>query len=559
MYIQPNSNVWIFRDVPFCESYEDTMDFSSASQQWTYLADNYYAFMFSKYSYQRAMLNSIKVEKKYEDIYDCNYMAFTNISYEHKVFYAFIKELKYINDNVTEIIYEIDPMQTWMFDYTLGECFVEREHTADDTIGANLIPENLATGEYEYNYCYNSLLATTPTLQAEDLKDLCVVLFATIDEEMNDIQSGDFDGSMYSGLYPVYKGGASVSPAGVPTTNPFADVPFTLTDTGMAALQWWMDFLPASRINAIAMAVIMPLKFVSVGSSTGTKFVGSQSLVVNKTMTRADGNQVRNNKCLCYPYNCLYVSNNQGKEAVYHYEYFTTVNDVLQFSIYGDRTPNASYILVPKDYKGISLLFEEGLTISNYPQVALNVDGFKAWLAQNAGSIATSALTMVYTQQLETKNATEQLGGRILKYGGIHGVIAGAVGGTLAEFQPPQSRGTQAGGMNVSAGIQNFYFYNRKVRPEFATIIDDYFQMFGYACHKVKTPTAHNRVKWDYVKTVGCTVHGDLPADEAKRIKNIYDNGIRFWHYGATMYDYNTDNPTVVVNPGDLVTPVDPI
>lgn len=561
MYIQPNSNVHIFHDVPLCESYEDTMDFSSKAQQWSYFADNYYKYGLTKYYYQRASVNSIKVEKKYEDLYDCNYMAFNNISYENKVFYAFIKELKYINDNVTEIVYEIDPLQTWMFDYQLGQCFVEREHTRDDAIGANLVPENLETGEYDYHYCYASADSSIPVNGAADLRNLCVVVFATIDEDYNNARMGDFDGSMYNGLYPVYKVGNDGSP--------MANMTFDLNDTGMDALSYWMSGVPASLIDSIHMAVIMPKNFLT-GTSVSGKFIGEQNIMENTSVLRADGTPVRNNKCLCFPYNCLYVSNNQGKYAIYPYEYFSTLNGACRFYIYGDRTPNPSYLLAPRNYKGISVLQEEGISISNYPQVSLNVDAFKAWLAQNAGGLATSALTMVYTQQIGNPNRMEYtemnkhysgekhwsgygpsesaigMGGNILKYGGIHGVISGVVNGTLANFKAPQSLGTQSGSMNVSAGLQNFYFYNRRIKPEFATIIDDYFQMFGYACHKVKTPTAHNRIKWDYVKTVGCVVHGQLPSDEAERIKQIYDNGVRFWHYGATMYDYDTANNTVL-------------
>ena len=513
MYIQPNSNVWIFRDVPLCENYEDTMDFSSASQQWSWFANNYYAYNFSKYSYQRAMKNSIKVEKKYEDMYDCNYMAFVNISYENKVFYAFIKELKYINDNVTEIVYEIDPLQTWMFDYTLGQCFVEREHTKDDAIGANLVPENLETGEYVY----------TAITEATDLSDLVICLFCTVDENGADTH-GTFDGRMYSGLYPVCK-------------NANGDW-FDLDTTGVNKCVTWINGL--IRVNAVKMAVIMPKYF----ADKSNYIAGGQEVAINSTLLRADGTQVRNNKCLCYPYNFLYVSNNDGRTVAYPYEYFTNSNNKCSFALYGDMSPIPSVLLVPQNYKGTSENWDESIYISGYPQVAFDVDAFKAWLAQNAGSLATSALTMAYTQQFNNK--AQGMGSSILKYGGIHGVISGVVGGVGAIIAPPQSRGTQQGAMMVSAGIMNFFFYNKKIRPEYATIIDDYFQMFGYACHKVKTPTAHNRVKWDYVKTVGCTVHGSLPADEAKRIKTIYDNGIRFWHYGATMYDYNTANNTVV-------------
>ena len=44
------------------------------------------------------------------------------------------------------ITVQLDVMQTWYFDYTMRKCFVVREHTNDDTIGNNLIEENLATG-----------------------------------------------------------------------------------------------------------------------------------------------------------------------------------------------------------------------------------------------------------------------------------------------------------------------------------------------------------------------------------------------------------------------------
>ena len=530
MYIQPNSNVFIFHNVPFCEAYEDTMDFSSASQQWTYLADHYLKYSFNKYSYQRANKNSIKIEKTCDDLYDCNYMAFVNVAYGNKVFYCFIKEVNYINDNVTEIVYEIDPIQTWMFEYQLGECFVEREHTPDDAIGNNLVPENLDTGDYNCYYVYNENDQVVDG--CEDLKNLCIVLFSTIDENYQGT-GGQFDGRTYSGLYAVIRNGDGVTRGD--------GVYFNLNSAGVAACNDWINNLPILSINAIQMAVIMPRQIADI-----TFVQGGQQIKKNQILLRADGTQVRNNKCLCYPYNFLYATNYQGKVAEYHYEYFTSTSGNCLFNVYGDRTPNPSAVIVPLNYKGISENYDESLSISNYPQIAFKVDAFKAWLAQNASTVATSALTMAYVKQGVKAGAKEGMGANILKYGGVHGVIAGVVGGVSAMIQPPQAHGTQSGAMNISAGQQNIAFMNKRIRPEYATIIDDYFQMFGYACHQVKTPTAHNRIKWDYVKTVGCVVHGSLPADEAKRIKDIYDKGIRFWHYGATMYDYDTANNTVL-------------
>lgn len=528
MYIQPNTSVWVFKDVPFDEHYEHTRDFSSKAQQWSYLLDNYLKYYWIKNTYQRASRNSIKVEKKCDDLYDCNYMAFTNINYGDKVFYCFIKEVKYINDNVTEIVYEIDPLQTWLFDYSLGSCFVEREHTADDSIGANLVPENLECGDYIYRECKRDGVARP---DCEDLKNLVIVLFCTVDENYDD-SAGQFDGRMYSGLYPVIRNGDGRNGHGDGTY-------FYLTNAGTNACNYWIQHLPILRTNAIKMAVVMPKMFAESHDVEGGEYLDK-----NEVLLRSDGTQVRNNKCLCYPYNFIYVSNNHGKSAVYKYEHFVTQTGKCSFTIQMDRTPNPMALLVPEAYMGVEANYDQALDLGGYPQVAFDVDSFKAWLAQNAGGLATSALTMAYTQQGSVEK--EQLGGKILKYGGIHGVISGVVGGTIAGIQPPQSMGAQQGSVQVAAGIQNFTFYNKRLRPEYATIIDDYFQAYGYACHQIKVPNTKSRIKWNYVKTVGAIVHGDLPNDEAERIRNIYDNGVTFWHYGATMYDYDTANNTVL-------------
>ena len=68
--------------------------------------------------------------------------------------------------------------------------------------------------------------------------------------------------------------------------------------------------------------------------------------------------------------------------------------------------------------------------------------------------------------------------------------------------------------------------------------------MFGYASHEIKKPYMHHREKWWYTKTVGCDIHGSLPADDIREICGIFDKGIRFWWDKARIGDYNTGNIT---------------
>ena len=74
---------------------------------------------------------------------------YQNENYSDKWFYAFIVNMEYRADNLTYITIGTDVWQTWQFDITLKESFVEREHVAkvDDTTYKNLEPEGLEIGE----------------------------------------------------------------------------------------------------------------------------------------------------------------------------------------------------------------------------------------------------------------------------------------------------------------------------------------------------------------------------------------------------------------------------
>ena len=107
---------------------------------------------------------------------------------------------------------------------------------------------------------------------------------------------------------------------------------------------------------------------------------------------------------------------------------------------------------------------------------------------------------------------------------------------------PNQARGAQGSTSLTSIGIQSFSIYKRHIRPEFVTIIDDYFNMYGYATHRIKVPNRNVRPYWTYTKTVGCVVHGSVPCDDMSKICRIFDNGITFWTNGANIGNYSLDN-----------------
>lgn len=95
---------------------------------------------------------------------------YKNINHANKWFYAFITNIEYVNENLTNIYITTDVWQTWQFDIIFKESFVEREmiDVSKDLPGANLLPESLETGEYKVG----------GTAEIDDLEPWYIVAYA---------------------------------------------------------------------------------------------------------------------------------------------------------------------------------------------------------------------------------------------------------------------------------------------------------------------------------------------------------------------------------------------
>ena len=91
--------------------------------------------------------NVISCPFTYNECLISNYIAFQNPNYSNKWFFAFITNVIYKSNGMTQIEFEIDAWSTWFEDWQKKTCYIIREHVNNDTIGANTVPENLDVGE----------------------------------------------------------------------------------------------------------------------------------------------------------------------------------------------------------------------------------------------------------------------------------------------------------------------------------------------------------------------------------------------------------------------------
>lgn len=153
-YVNPSTNIVLIKNCILQKSVNDETDtlyFETLSDQANYFSSLSNKVVYSPTTYQNIKQGVMRIGKNMKELYGCNYMYFTNSNndvFENKTYYCFIDELKYINNNCTEVYYSIDYIQTFMFDFTEKTSLVERLTVQNDTIGQYLLDEGLNTGEY---------------------------------------------------------------------------------------------------------------------------------------------------------------------------------------------------------------------------------------------------------------------------------------------------------------------------------------------------------------------------------------------------------------------------
>lgn len=148
-YIAPNTDIYFLEKILLKPNYEHTYYFANIQDQQSFF-NSKIKYIKGTQSYQRVSAGSLRVEMTVEEAYQVNYIMFKNTSFENKWFYAFILgDPIYINNNTVEFNYQIDIMQTWMFDYEIKPCYIQRNHTSTDVVGENIEDEGLSTGYIE--------------------------------------------------------------------------------------------------------------------------------------------------------------------------------------------------------------------------------------------------------------------------------------------------------------------------------------------------------------------------------------------------------------------------
>lgn len=527
--ITPDSYIKLVR---FDVTKEHQLTFSTLSAQTDYFT-NLSGLELNASTYQRKD-NKVRFPSVIDSIENYNYLIYKNDSdttsnyYQDKYFYCYITDMEYINDNMTEITIKLDVFQTYQFDFIYKRMFVEREHTNDDSLGSNRIPEGLETGEYIPN-------------TFEDFTELNkYVYMLQVTKEYNSpykiILGTKISGVWHTGRFYILLSYQDVldavqhytttSDLGIECIISLYVIPYNITDMSV-------EYPTPPSSGIIEVADSDTLKYM-------TKSISKPSSI--------DGYTPINKKLLTAEYNYMVVSNNNGLSNQFFYENFN--GNSCNFSIVGVPTMGCSINLTPTNYGNGSGFLNDVFCLSGgkFPQTDYIKDNYEIWLRQNAINLNLGIIGGI---------AQATIGTAFLTGGDLSGVsnVGSGIGGILGTMKqvflhsriPPTSAGNvNTSDLKLSLQKNTFTFTQMCVTSHYARKIDKFFSMYGYKTNDVKIPNITGRLNWNYVKTIGAIVEStSVPEKYLNEYKEMLNNGITFWHNSSTFLDYSQSNSIV--------------
>lgn len=571
-----NSKIILAKDIHIDREYKNVLSYS-VNDMISLLSNNAHHIADSnKFSFIRTQ-NRISTPFTYAQCLQASYIAFQNPNYENKWFFAFVDDVYYKSDGCTEITFTVDSWTTFYNDWNIAPCLTVREHVADDTIGLHTLDEGLDTGD-------DFITEAIATLSGFSDYFMVAVETTYVPNNGSHARSPSAlpgtlpDGEQYNGIaiYNRNVWGASILLFDSHMLNwdssLFRFIQRMSLDEHVGDIRN-IFIVPASLINAADVTQYncymtsndnYPFSFDLLSAYINTPKVFTQNIAKQHSYT---GFSPKNNKCYCWPYNFIEVTNNSGNRNLYKYEQFSGAN--ASFKIALALAIGCSGRLTPTNYKNQPENHDEDLALGKFPVCSWSSDAYTNFLTQesinnmknilfsgingymNTGKSAVGAMTK--EGNISASNITASGVGSVASAGAsailsLASVGADIVGDRISrEMAPENYAGSNTGTVAFSDELITFVFKNKRVKTENLRCIDDYFTKFGYRVARVKTPELTSRKYWNYIEigqseNIG---YGNVPKAHMDIINSICRRGTTIWHSHDNIGNYNLTNSIV--------------
>lgn len=599
-----NTFCTLYKGVAIDNSYEHTLHFRNKEHQETYFTtseDITSRITYTNLNYQRIYSGEIKLNGDYDAVRSHNYLTINNNDGLGN-YYCFVKNIEYIDTNTFKVIYEIDVIQTYFFEFKLEQVMVEREHTYDDPYCKYIEPEIFD----ETKYCITSVTPLTRSITYDvelstgnkDNPDetafyrknikwfMLIWIVDNKDYDYTYYYNHNFNGAVCIAVPLIPEAGVHVQALLKQVKQGGGIKTFNFPDQGRITL-YEQTFKAGSFVSGMYLCPAEMIYTYNTDTDGSDIYLGEESYDIQlPTQFVNTYTSVRytpsNYKLYNYPYCYVELTNNEGITKDYYWENSDLSYNgkpIIRFNVNGTFNPTPELYCYPKNYLKESDCFDHGITKFQYPVGSWSEDSFSEWWRVNRESFELKQNRNVYNTALSTVQGGISTARSVDKndiYGfasSITGIAQSIGNGIYNSLElTAQKNAKKLESDKLSGGSSNSMISTLVGRNQFEAkvkmidsrtmlIIDSFLSAYGYAMNKIKKPVLYTydydslRPSWNYLKTENSYI---LPMEntnirynnnEKKLIEAVFNKGITFWKDKGNsgmkikVGYYNQENP----------------
>lgn len=541
----PTTNLRLL-STPLESDYRNTLWFPNVATQTAYFTGKtvktYASFNYIKKD------NTIVVPDEVDSLYNCNYIMYQNSNFGQRWFYAFINRVEWASNGSTRLYVSTDVIQTWFFDITYYQSYVDRCHSDTDIAGDNIVPEDFSgvnsAGYYQVG--------------TQDLTPNTLTIFSTVDSHGDPLECQKING--------IVSGSGELATIDV--------------TAGAATVNTWLNTMVRQGLaNAVSRVQQYPTNH-----STNITFAKHPSSLVCPASGVNQSYTPTNKKLLSGAFLDAYVTF-YGQEMNFNPEFIngSEINVSISTDIttgtvgavvnnYGNAniTTMSMVATIPEstwaynqyknDYNlhsGSNAMYQRRASLNRGASTINSVIGVAGSLADLTGAVVDMVTPGGFIKDVFNPTSTgisrmaSAAQGTVSSAANAYAYLGGIdeisqdLAAIAESYNAPPTGGIASSNIFLATN-KTAMSYGYKVPPlDIVKRCDKYLSVYGYKQSVYRTINLHARANWTYIKTIGLNAAGNFPDDDMRVVKKIFDNGIFFWVYTATFGNFDQANPIV--------------
>lgn len=520
-----------FLSVSHDATYQNTIWFPNVAAQTAYFAGKVVKTI-TAFNYIKKD-RVVVVNGDVDSYYNCNYAMYQNPEKPGKWFYAFITKIEWASAGSTYIHMVTDVIQTWFFDITYYQCFVERCHQKTDVTGDNIVPEPFTAP--------NVLYQEATSL---DLTPNHIDIFATCDWHGNPIEGNYVDG-MYTGAGLVLRDDDAATHSRVDERLK------TYVGNGLATAIARVQQHPSTLSNGS-----VTKSFSKHPSAIGTYTPKNKKLLSGAFISgyvAAYGHEVNFNPEFCHNNVAIKISGarTSGQILVAVTSYGNNDTGTMSLNI---NIPESTwaYNQYKNDYNlhsgSNAMMIERSNITRTTSTIAANIAPVTSTLTGVSGTIKRfvggDVIGGVSTALGTASNVAQEVGQAIIYDTGIDD-ISQKLASIAESYNAPATGGVTSSNGFLAGGFTKMSAGYKVPPEEFAKKFDNFLTVYGYAQNDYMTLNLHARSAWTFIRVKDFRASGNFPDADMAVFERAFKNGIFFWSYTATYGNFDAVNTPV--------------